>query len=159
MSKANGLPVLVLPLGLCRSAGSVCVTWLGGDITDYVAPVIGPKWATELTPEVFASLWSRIRELLPAHDVIHFERQPGMVGTCPNPMLAIGPSTVHDTNHVVDVRGDWATYYREHTSAQFRSDTSRTSRVRSRAMIRTSSTHRVGSRTWSVARESVCPVP
>ena len=90
--------LMLLPLGLIRKAGSNCVIWLGGEITDYYAPLLNRDYPNLARPEEFADIWSRVVERLPAHDAIHLEKQPEKVGNQPNPFTLLPGQWVQDIN-------------------------------------------------------------
>ncbi|MCX8133794.1 MAG: GNAT family N-acetyltransferase [Roseococcus sp.] len=86
---AGPRPVMLLPLGLRRRFGLRCLVFLGGEATDYHAPLLGPGLEEALGKDGFAGLWSRILAILPPVDLIAFERMPAEVEGRTNPMAAL----------------------------------------------------------------------
>ncbi len=89
--------VLLLPLGIYRHWGLRVLRFLGDVVTDYGAPLIEPRFATEITSADMARLWSRILALLPQVDVVWLWRMPAVIEGVPNSMVAL-PGTEHTDN-------------------------------------------------------------
>jgi len=107
--------VLLMPLGIQRQGFARCLTFLGGVLCDYNAPLLAPDFAS-LAPAGFLPLWRDICTLLqqaPAarHDVVVFDKMPARVGAQPNPLLALNvqlhPSGAYET----ELPGDWEQFY------------------------------------------------
>ena len=79
--------VMLLPLGIRRSPWLDYLTFLGGEVTDYHAPLICPEFATRLNPSSFRELWSKIVVALPRVDVLLLERLPQVIEAAPNPLV------------------------------------------------------------------------
>lgn len=92
---ASDAPVMIVPLGIYPKAGLKILSFLGGRVTDYHAPLLDPAFARSLTPESFAALWKDILRALPRADYIHFWRMPESVEGLPNPFIGL-PGAVAD---------------------------------------------------------------
>jgi len=77
-------PVAIFPLCLHRSFGVRVVKFLGGDQSDYNAPIVLPD---RFTQKRFVEIWSAMLELLPAHDVRYFTRIPEYLDVSNNPIF------------------------------------------------------------------------
>ena len=73
----NGEPLMFLPLGIQKKYGVQCLSWMGGVVSDYHAPVLGKKFSNLVDSEKFCYLWEKIKTMLPHFDVIHFEKTTG----------------------------------------------------------------------------------
>lgn len=82
-------PVMVVPLGLYPKPGLKILSFLGGRVTDYHAPLLDPAFARSVTPDAFAALWRDILSALPKADYIHFWRMPEHVEDLPNPFVLL----------------------------------------------------------------------
>jgi CelD/BcsL family acetyltransferase involved in cellulose biosynthesis len=116
--------LLLLPLGIERRGFARCLTFLGGVLCDYNAPLLAPDFATA-APDGFLPLWRDIRAALQAtsasrHDAILFGKMPRRVGAQPNPMLALNvmlnPSGAYET----PLSGDWEEFYSSKRSSSTR---------------------------------------
>ena len=85
----NDEPLALFPLCLHRIFGIRVIKFLGGDQSDYNAPIILPD---RFTLDGFIALWKEILDLLPAHDVRYFVRVPEQLGSTNNPFLLNSPS-------------------------------------------------------------------
>ncbi len=92
-----------------RAGSRLC--WLGHDVNDYNAPIIDLAWALGLTGDDMRSIWGRILAALPQVDYVHIQRQPTLLGNCPNPFthLARTPDTCHA--YAIAVDGSWRETY------------------------------------------------
>ncbi|MCZ6770839.1 MAG: GNAT family N-acetyltransferase, partial [Proteobacteria bacterium] len=124
----SGRPLLVLPLAVEQRGPFRCLTWLGGALTDYNAPLVDPVFSNKLSRKQFETIWSRIEALLPSYDVIHFERQPDLIDGAKNPLLYLPCEIGEATAHNFLVRGNWRDYYHSRTSTKMRSTDRRNER-------------------------------
>ncbi len=86
LGASDAHPGALLPLAIVERGGARVLTWMGGSVSDYHAPLLDPGTARTATPgEGSAQLWSRLRRELPSFDAVHFEKQPDHVGPVPNP--------------------------------------------------------------------------
>lgn len=113
-------PLLFLPLGLARRRGVVCLEWLGGEVTDYHAPIIGPGLAPFCREVPFPVLWALIETRLPAFDAIHLTKQPDAIEGLPNPMLQLGGFPHPTSAHAVRLPGSWDRLYQDTCGARTR---------------------------------------
>lgn len=96
ISESSGCVVMLLPLGISRTRRMRELSFLGGNVTDYNAPLIDPAFAGRLDSAAVASLWRRITTALPRHDVVRLLRMPATIdgpdgAAVPNP-FAVLPS-------------------------------------------------------------------
>jgi CelD/BcsL family acetyltransferase involved in cellulose biosynthesis len=118
-------PLLLLPLGVIRFGPAACLTWLGGDITDYHGPVLSRDYSRRVTSEDFAFIWSAVHEVLPAHDAIRLHKQPERIGAQSNPFLNLPGSAGHAVNHWSLLEGTWDEFHSRQVRPRLRGDSRR----------------------------------
>jgi CelD/BcsL family acetyltransferase involved in cellulose biosynthesis len=117
----TAVPLLLLPLGIRRVAGVRILSWMGGTVTDYQAPLIRGVFPGEAP---FAGLWSAILDRLRPVDIVEFAQQPPKVGGFPNPFLELGGER-SDASLAVELTGDWESFRRQRLTKKFRLDSDR----------------------------------
>jgi CelD/BcsL family acetyltransferase involved in cellulose biosynthesis len=85
VADAGGKSVMLLPLGIHRQFGVSFLTFLGGIVSDYHAPIVEAKFAATLDAASFAEMLSRIFAQLPRADVLALERMPASLDGVRNP--------------------------------------------------------------------------
>lgn len=85
----GGTPLMLLPLGIARRRGLATLCLMGGEVTDYHAPLLAADWPARLGPDGFAPLWSRILAALPHADVLRLGQMPQDVLGVPNPFATL----------------------------------------------------------------------
>lgn len=78
---------IIFPLGIRKRYGCRILVFLGGDITDYNAPVFAPDIASLRQNGRFDKLWKQI-ESLAAADVVWLQRMPDRLTDGTNPIIA-----------------------------------------------------------------------
>jgi CelD/BcsL family acetyltransferase involved in cellulose biosynthesis len=111
-------PLLFLPLGIKRRHGLSCLTWLGGRVTDYHAPILGPGLERFCRTYPFQALWSHLKAHLPPCDVVHFEKQPEAIEGRANPFVELSVFPNAYNAHAVELRGQWEELYRRKCSSK-----------------------------------------
>tara|TARA_R110002074_G_C12445583_1_gene658088 strand:- start:82 stop:1356 length:1275 start_codon:yes stop_codon:yes gene_type:complete len=129
ITSLDGVPVMLTPFGIERRYGQRCLVWLGGRFADYKAPMLARDFETQVSPDLFASMWEKIRQHLPAHDFIALENQPSHVGLSINPFTSLSGETAADDGYVFPLP---ATY--EEFTQTFRSGTRRADRAKLRKL-------------------------
>jgi CelD/BcsL family acetyltransferase involved in cellulose biosynthesis len=121
----DGDLLFILPLALERRYLVRRLCWLGGDLCDYHAPILGDRFRAYLGAEGFAPVWHDILALLRTSprfrfDVIDLEQMPETVGGEVNPFVDL-PVTLHPSGaHIATLAGDWETFYAAKRSAATR---------------------------------------
>lgn len=77
--------LMLLPLGIAKRGLVNCLIWLGGQVSDYHAPLLSIDVEQLFTSSLFLSLWQRICAQLPKFDAIHFEKMPKIINGQVNP--------------------------------------------------------------------------
>ncbi|WPB83822.1 GNAT family N-acetyltransferase [Sediminicoccus rosea] len=82
-------PVMLIPLGRAKRRGIATITFLGGEVTDYHAPLVAADWQDRLAPAGFAPLWTRILAALPRADLLRLGQMPEDILGVPNPFASL----------------------------------------------------------------------
>jgi CelD/BcsL family acetyltransferase involved in cellulose biosynthesis len=121
----DGDLLFILPLALERRYLVRRLCWLGGDLCDYHAPILGDRFRAYLGTEGFAPVWHDILALLRTSprfrfDVIDLQQMPETIGGELNPFVDL-PVTLHPSGaHIATLTGDWETFYAAKRSAATR---------------------------------------
>lgn len=130
--------LFILPLALERRSLVRQLRWLGGDLCDYNAPLLGESFRTHLHAEGFAPLWHDILALLRSSprfrfDLIDLQRMPETVGGELNPFADLNVTLHPSGAHIARLTGDWEKFYASKRSS--------TTRKRERGKLRQLSEH------------------
>ena len=123
--EVDGDLLFILPLALERRYLVRRLCWLGGDLCDYHAPILGDRLRAYLGAEGFAPVWHDILALLRTSprfrfDVIDLEQMPETIAGQVNPLVDL-PVTLHPSGaHIATLVGDWETFYAATRSAATR---------------------------------------
>lgn len=129
ITSLDGVPVMLAPFGIERRYGQRCLVWLGGRFADYKAPMLARDFETQVSPDLFASMWEKIRRHLPAHDFIALENQPSHIGLSVNPFASLAGELAPDDGYVFPLP---STY--EEFAQGFRPETRRADRAKERKL-------------------------
>ena len=119
LSDAQDRTLLWLPLGLHRRRGMCELSFLGGEITDYNAPLIAPGFARELTPVAFAALWQAILKLAGRVDVVRFRRMPAHIEQLPNPFIGLAGMQPTEQAHAAMLPETYAEFQKSRSAKMF----------------------------------------
>ena len=122
--RRRGEIILLLPLAVERRRFARRLTFLGGVLCDYHAPLLAPEFA-ERAPDGFLPLWREIRAALQAspssrHDAILFGKMPAKLGAQPNPMLALHVTLHPSGAYETELPADWEQFYASKRSSSTR---------------------------------------
>ncbi len=118
-----GRPLYFLPLGIKRQSGLKILSWLGGLIADYQAPLLGQA-ITRLDSRAQQAIWREVKHHLPAFDAARFICQPALIGGHANPFVVPG-ATVYADSHASTLGDDWEGFYRSRIKSRKRLDINR----------------------------------
>jgi CelD/BcsL family acetyltransferase involved in cellulose biosynthesis len=116
--------VLLLPLGIQRKRGLHILTWLGGRVTDYHAPLVQKGFAENATPVAFYLIWKQVLQMLPPFDAIHFKKQPGKIGDQANPFLELNVQK-YAVCYSTELTSNWNEFYQYQVKGKIRADSRR----------------------------------
>jgi CelD/BcsL family acetyltransferase involved in cellulose biosynthesis len=118
VADANGNTLMLLPLGIRRRFGLSFLNFLGGDVTDYHAPIIRAEFAASLDAGASNRLIACVLERLPRVDVIAFEKMPPDIDDVTNPFTRL-PDAKHVSNAYAATLGDTFRDFKKRRSAKF----------------------------------------
>lgn len=139
----SGEPALILPLAV-RAFGPIRqLTFLGRELGDYNAPLLGPMFLETCAPHAFPALWAQIGALLAGdprsrHDLVVLDKMPERVGAQANPLmeldLTLNPSGAYLTALAA---ADWESFYAaKRSSATRRRDRTKRKRLAEHGEVR-----------------------
>ncbi|KRR16491.1 hypothetical protein CQ14_16640 [Bradyrhizobium lablabi] len=112
----NGKVQFILPLAIERRGATGRLTWLGAELCDYNAPLLGQNFANGLRTQDFCGLWRAVIGLIRANpdlrfDMIDLDRMPERIGSQRNPFLdlAVLPRTYGA--HFATLGLDWNKFF------------------------------------------------
>ncbi len=117
-------PWMLSPFSIRTVNGSRVLSWLGGDETDFHAPLLGPAYDHDCDAAAFQVLWRQTIRLLPRVDVVHFDKQPECIGDFANPFMHL-PVRHHAMNHTVALAEPWMVFRDRRLPAKARADSRR----------------------------------
>lgn len=121
----DGDLLFILPLALERRYLVRRLCWLGGDLCDYHAPILGDRFRACLGAEGFAPVWHDILALLRTSprfrfDVIDLGQMPETIGGQVNPFVDLSVTLHPSGAHIATLIGDWERFYAAKRSAATR---------------------------------------
>tara|TARA_E500000305_G_scaffold109526_1_gene114810 strand:- start:90 stop:1301 length:1212 start_codon:yes stop_codon:yes gene_type:complete len=116
----DAVPIMILPLGIEKSGFARKLTWLGNDVNDYNAPLLGPGFSERISPGDFPALWKDIVSFLPAHDLIELLRQPAEIDGQANPFLELPTQPNASGAHMTVLGADFDAYYEKKRNSKAR---------------------------------------
>ncbi len=102
ISKVDGTPLMLLPLGIERRHGLKFLGFLDGGVVDYNAPVLFPG-AEAIDAATMRELWRGILSKLPGFDVAVLEKIPATIHELQNPFQFVAPTRDRDAGHLIDL--------------------------------------------------------
>jgi len=135
----GGTPAILFPFFSYQRFRVTCLQFIGGDQSDYLAPIFRPDIIQSLD---LAYVWGRVLVLLPKHDIIILEKMPHDICGETNPFLSLWPASSFSQAYSASLPRDWNTLL-SRSSSKLRSD--------SRRQLRRLSQH--GDITFHVAKE------
>lgn len=136
----RGTTLFLLPFAVRRWLGRAMVEWAGGDQADYQGGLFAPSYLAALGAGAGRgrSLVDRVVELLKGEaDILHFRRQPALIGGLPNPFAAFRPIPHAVRSHHTRLGADWDAYYHaKRNSASRRADRAKLHRLAAAGEVR-----------------------
>jgi CelD/BcsL family acetyltransferase involved in cellulose biosynthesis len=122
---AEGDIAFILPLAIDPRHALKRLCWLGQDMCDYNAPLLARDFAARVTPETFRALWRKLEAKMQSepqtrHDWIEFEKMPETIGDAINPFTCFELTPNANSAHIMQLGGDWETFYRAKRSSPTR---------------------------------------
>jgi len=107
--------LMLLPLGRRRQYGLRIAGFLGGEVTDYNAPLL----RADFDVSAFAALWPVIVRLLGGVDVFRARRMPLHIEGVANPVAALAGMQHSEQAHVATLTGDFETFQKQRSAKVF----------------------------------------
>jgi len=120
VAAADGRTLMLLPLGIYQNRYFTSLQFLGGDATDYNAPVIDRAFASEVSANGFAKLWRIVIGLMPRFDLVYLARMPETIEETPNPMLCLPAVRPNETAFAATLPGTFADFAAARSADFFR---------------------------------------
>jgi len=119
----DGSPFCFLPFEISSKGPFRLLTWMGGVMADYGAPVISKCFLDNPDQSIsrFAGIWEEVLERLPPVDAVWLGKMPMDINGRPNPFLNLKCDRYHSSAHRARLGGDWESFYNSHSSAKTRS--------------------------------------
>lgn len=115
LSDADDRIVMLLPLGRLRKRGIRTLSFLGGEVTDYHAPLLHPDFDVS----AFASLWPVIVRLVGGADVFRVRRMPQHIEGLPNPLIALRGMHHTEQAHAATLTSTYAEFQKQRSAKMF----------------------------------------
>jgi CelD/BcsL family acetyltransferase involved in cellulose biosynthesis len=114
LADRDGGMLLFLPLGIYYQHKLRVLSFLGGKMTDYNAPIIAPRFAENISAVAFAELWRAIVEMLPPVDAIWLRRMPATIHGIGNPMARLVAVRQTECTYAARLPGSFAAFQEHH---------------------------------------------
>ena len=117
--------LFILQLAIERHGPIRRLTWLGSELCDYNAPLLGADFSQRIEPERFVQLWHEIAKLLHgqsqfAFDLIDLQKMPESVGSQRNPFLNLAVQPHPSGAYIATLTDDWEKFYAAKRSSSTR---------------------------------------
>lgn len=124
----SGEPLCFFPFGIWQKGSLSVLSWMGGILIDYGAPIISPAMQKEACDIDFIYIWEAVIDRLPPVDAIWLTKIPEEINGYRNPFCDLKCHQYHSNAHYVRLSGDWEAFYASHTSSRKRSKDRRNQR-------------------------------
>lgn len=119
LQDAHGQTVMLFALGMTTQRAGRVLGFLGGEVTDYSAPLVAPSCLAYLNQPVFNALWRKIVALLPVVDVVSFKRMPARLEDSLNPMVWIDGMQATEQAHAASLTATYDAFQSERSAKMF----------------------------------------
>lgn len=107
---ADGRPLFIAPLGTRREGLLRVLSFLGGELTDYRAPLVDAAFARTLDTAGAQRLWQAVLARLPAVDLVRLRRMPAALGGIANPLALLPDARPTEQAHAACLPGSFAAF-------------------------------------------------
>ncbi len=131
----RGAPALVAPLGIECIGPFRVLTWLGSQINDYNAPILGSDDTDyQRIHDQFADIWSEVIEHLRSikncgFDLVNFSKMPALMGKHQNPFVKLDVTLNPNRAHAASLPATWDEMYGRRSSNTRNRDRSKLRRL------------------------------
>ncbi len=122
---ADGETLFILPLAIEARGLVRRLCWLGSDLCDYNAPLLGRRFSQRLGSDRFVRLWPDIIDLLQneprfSFDVVDLQKMPETIGGQRNPFLDLQTLANPSGAYVATLGRNWEEFYAAKRSSSTR---------------------------------------
>ena len=131
----RGAPALVAPLCIESTGPFRALTWLGSQINDYNAPILGSDDADcQRIHDQFPDIWLEVVEHLRSienfgFDLVNFSKMPALVGAHQNPFVKLDVTLNPNRAHMASLPATWDEMYGRRSSNTRNRDRSKLRRL------------------------------
>lgn len=109
---ADEQPLMLLPLCIKKTSRISVLTWLGGTITDYHAPLLNKNFSEKIDQKGFLSIWNNITHSITGYDAIDLCKQPEYIGNQANPFIYLTKQKHPSSAYITSLNGSPAEFIR-----------------------------------------------
>jgi CelD/BcsL family acetyltransferase involved in cellulose biosynthesis len=121
-------PLYFFPLAVARKGFVNALVWLGGEFSDYGAPIVVSKALEASGADDFPRVWDEVLRRIPPVDVVWLVRIPERINGRLNPMTLLKCAPYHSRAHAATPAGTWDQFYEAHAGPKTRSTDRRKTR-------------------------------
>ncbi len=121
----EGVPLMVLPLGIEKKYGISILKFLDGWVSDYNAPILAHLFTDRLSENEFKEIWKNINQAMPRVDFIHFQKIPELVVSKYNPLLNLNCKADFENSYYISLNGTWDEFYSQRIKKKIKNDSRR----------------------------------
>jgi CelD/BcsL family acetyltransferase involved in cellulose biosynthesis len=111
--------VMLCPLGIRQERSGCVLGFLGGDVTDYNAPVMHPAIFSDINQTVFQKLWDDVIAQVPEADIVRLHRMPLTLQGMRNPVTGLTGMLQTEQAHAVSLPETYADFQRTRSKQLF----------------------------------------
>lgn len=109
----------IIPLGTYPQNSLTALGFLGGEVTDYRAPIVHPDCWQKMHPDQFLQLWVHLVEAVPEVDLIDIKRMKDNLSGIPNPLCHLSYVTPNEQAHAALLPEHYDTFQETRKSRLF----------------------------------------
>jgi CelD/BcsL family acetyltransferase involved in cellulose biosynthesis len=114
--QADGATLMLLPLGICLQRGLRVLSFLGGEVTDYHAPLL----SADFPVTAFGTLWPVLIGLLRDEvDLWRVRRMPQHIEGLPNPLTLLPGMRATERAHAASLTNSFAEFQKQRSAKMF----------------------------------------
>lgn len=109
----------IIPLGTYLQNNLTVLGFLGGEVTDYRAPIVHPDCWQKISPDQFLQLWVYLVEAVPDVDLIDIKRMKDNLTDVPNPLCQLSYVMPNEQAHAALLPEHYDTFQETRKSRLF----------------------------------------
>lgn len=133
----DGRTLALWPLGRRREGPLQVLSFLGGDVTDYHAPLLHPAFAAALSPADAPHVWNDMLRQCPRIDIVRVRRMPVQFADgSTNPFARLPGAASHESAHAALLPADIGAFRAARAAALFADTRRQMRRLSERGTLR-----------------------